>query len=264
MTVKSPDTLVSYGYVSTSDLEMYYQIHGKDSESPILLLHGGLTTIESSFGTLIPSLARERRIIAVEQQGHGRTADINRPMNFRSMASDTAEVLRSLEISSVDVFGYSDGGNVALGLAIAHPELVDRIAIAGTNASIEGLYPEVHSMFATMSAENMPEELRFAYVDIAPRPEDWPTFVKKVMVLGRDYPDWTTDELSSIRQPVLIITGDQDIVRPEHAVELYRTFPTSRLAILPETDHGMNLENPDALLSILGEYFGLALEATAA
>jgi pimeloyl-ACP methyl ester carboxylesterase len=215
MTVAHPDTLVSYGYVSTSNLDMYYQVHGTESDSPILLLHGGLTTIESSFGALIPSLTRERRVIAVEQQGYGRTADIDRPMNFRSMANDTAEVLRSLDISSVDVFGYSDGGNVALGLAIAHPELVNRLAIAEVNGST------------------------------------------------RDH-CWTINELSSITRPILFIANDRDFARAEHAVELYRTFPTSRLAILPGTDHGMNLESPDALLLVLGEYFELVHEVAAA
>jgi pimeloyl-ACP methyl ester carboxylesterase len=203
-----PETLVSYGYISTGELDMYYQIHGPQSESPLLLLHGGLTTIESSFGTLIPTLARNRRVIAVEQQGHGRTADISRQLNFRDMASDTASLLNELEIRSTDIFGYSDGGNVALGMAIGHSSLVNRIAIAGTNASIEGLEPEIHAMFSEISPADIPDELRAAFVDVAPCPEDWPTVVSKVMALGRDFPDWSGDELRSITHPVLVITGD--------------------------------------------------------
>lgn len=230
-------------------IEMYYEIRG--TGRPLVLLHGGLTTIETSFGKALPSLAQTWQVIAVEQQAHGRTADVDRPLSFEQMADDTAALLRRIGIQQADFFGYSDGGNVALGLAIRHPGLVRKLAIAGTNYNNDGLYPEILEFLRHANAEDMPSELRDAYTRVAPRPEDWPTLVAKVARLGVEFQGWRPEDIRSIEAPTLVMIGDADIVRPEHAVELFRLLPHAQLAVLPGTDHGMRLDQPEWLLSML-------------
>src|SRR4051812_5398607 len=134
---------VQSGYAPISGLQMYYEIHGSGGVS-LLLLHGAFSNIETDFGQLLPLLAAKREVIGVEQQAHGRTADIDRPLSYEQMADDTAALLQSLEIEEVDVFAYSFGGAVALQLAVRHPELVRKLILTGGTAyKPEGLYPEV-------------------------------------------------------------------------------------------------------------------------
>lgn len=239
---------------SVNGLEMYYERHG--AGAPLLLLHGGLTTIEASFGSLIPALARTRHVIAPEQQAHGHTADIDRPLSFEQMADDTAALLRQLSLETVDVFGYSAGGNVALGLAIRHPALVRRLAVASTHFDGEGMEPQVFAGLQHASAEAMPAFMRQAYEQVAPRPDDWPRLVEKVAAQVRAYRGWSRDDLKRIAVPALVMQGDRDIIRLEHSIELSRLFPNGRLAVLPNTDHGMRLTAPDWVVSMLDDFLG--------
>ena len=244
-------------------IEMYYETRGEGS--PLVLLHGGLTTIEGSFGRLIPFLERDFRLIAVEQQGHGRTPDVDRPMSFTQMADDTAELLRRIGVEKADYFGYSDGGNVALGLAIRHPSLVRRMAIAGTNFNNEGLYPQILEMLKAGAdsdeslgadeGEDPLAELREAYERVAPRTEDWPLHVRKVSRLAADFPGWDPEALRRIQAPTLVIAADDDIICPEHAVEMYRLIPNARLAVLPRTEHHTIVERTEWLPSMLIDFF---------
>ncbi len=241
MTIDTSSGLTS-GRITVGPLETYYDEMG--SGPPLLLLHGGLSTAEGTFHVVRPSLAQHYRTIAVEQQGHGHTADIDRPMTFERMAEDTASVLRELGVERVDVIGYSDGGNVAIGLALRYPELVGRLVIAGTNADTDGLVPEVLAYFH----QAKPEEMGFlaeALDAVAPVPGQFPVVLDKVMRLGREFPGWSDEELASISSPVLVIIGDRDIVRPEHAVEIYRTVPESQLAIVPGRGHETLMEADD-------------------
>jgi pimeloyl-ACP methyl ester carboxylesterase len=197
-------------------------------------------------------------VILFEQQGHGRTADIDRPLDFIQMADDTAAAIQHLDLGPVDVFGYSDGGNVALGLAIRHPDLVRKLGLASVNFNNDGLTPGMLDKMAGASAEDMPDKLKDAYTRVAPRPEDWPVLVHKVMELATSFPGWSIDQLRGISAPSLVLVGDSDIVRAEHAVELFRTLPEAQLAVLPGTGHDLRLEQPDLLLMILGEFFDAA------
>ena len=240
------------GYAPANGLEMYYEMHGEGD--PLVLLHGGFTTIQVTFGRLLPGLAEGRRIVAVEQQGHGRTPDADRPLSFERMADDTAAVLRHLRIERADLFGYSDGGNVALGLAIRHPGLVRKMALAGVNYNREGIYPEFLGFLENIDPDNL-GGLKEAYVNVAPNPEDWSTLVHKVARLTLDFEGWRSDELRGIDAPALVMAGDEDVVPPEHTVELSRLLAASRLAILPNTDHVSLLGRTDWLLSMLGEFF---------
>lgn len=134
-------TGVQSGYAHVNGLNMYYEIQG--AGQPLILLHGGISTIGTSFGKLRPALAGRWKTIAVEQQAHGHTADIDRPLRFEQMADDTAALLGTLGIAKADFLGYSDGGNVAFAVAIRHPELMERVVLAGTNFNNEGLDPDI-------------------------------------------------------------------------------------------------------------------------
>jgi pimeloyl-ACP methyl ester carboxylesterase len=237
---------------SVNGLQMYYEVHG--SGPPLLLLHGGLTTIDTSVGTLIPHFSKTRQVIAPEQQAHGHTADIDRPLSFEQMADDTATLLRHLGIKRTDVFGYSAGGNVALGLTIRHSDLVQKVAVASTHFNSEGMYPQILEGLKNAQAERMPSVLRDAYQKVAPKPDDWPKLVEKVAAQARAYGGWSHEDLRGIRAPALVMVGDADIVRPEHAVELFRLLPNCQLAVLPRTDHRLRLQNPEWVVSMLAEF----------
>jgi pimeloyl-ACP methyl ester carboxylesterase len=241
------------GYARIGDLDMYYEVHGA-GRPPLLLLHGGLETVGTSFGKVVAHFARTRQVVAVEQQGHGRTADLDRPLSFERMADDTAALLRHLGIEGADAFGYSDGGNVALGMAIRHPGLLRRIVVAGTNYDNDGLEPEVLRMFRTARPEDMPAGLREAYERVAPDPGGWARLVAKVMKLSAEFPGWRPEDIRSVRTPALVVVGDTDIVRAEHAVAMFRLLPRARLAVLPGTGHGLRLADPGWLLAMVEEF----------
>lgn len=251
-------------YAPVNGLSMYYEIHG--TGRPLVLLHGALTTIEGSFGRMLPSLAATRQVIAVEQQAHGHTADADRPLTNEGMGKDTIALLRQLDIREADIFGYSMGAAIALDIAVRHPDLVRKLVIASPAYTREGLYPEMFEGIETLTPEAftgtpLPEE----YARTAPNPDDWPGLIEKVKQLDREFKGWTAEEIRSIRAPVLVIIGDADIVRPEHAVEIFRLLgggvpgdiaglPASRLAVLPGTTHITLIDRTDWLLAMIGEF----------
>lgn len=248
---------VESGYAPVNGLQMYYEIHG-DADAdlpPLLLLHGGFLSIATSFGQMLPVLAEQRQVIAVEQQGHGHTADIDRPLTFEQEADDTAAALEYLGIVQVDVFGYSDGGNVALGLAIRHPELVRKVAIAGVNITNDDLIPGLYEFMAEMTPEQLGDELRTMYEAEAPRPEDWPVLVEKIKQQVVALEGWTPEQLQGITAPTLVIVGDADIIPPERAVATFRQFPNAHLAVLPMRDHIALGTQPAWMLSMLEEFY---------
>jgi pimeloyl-ACP methyl ester carboxylesterase len=159
----------------------------------------------------------------------------------------------------VDVFGYSDGGNVALGLAIRHPELVRKVAIAGTNITNDDLVPGVYEFMEGMTPEMLGDELRTMYEAEAPRPEDWPILVEKIKQQVIALEGWTPEQLQGIAAPMLVIFGDADIVSPEHAVELFRQIPNAHLAVLPMRDHLALGTRPEWLLSMLEEFYAASM-----
>ena len=255
------NTTPQTGYAPVNGLNMYYEIHG--AGRPLLLLHGAMGTIEM-FGGLLPFLAETRQVIAIEQQAHGRTADIDRPLRYEQMADDTAALLRHLNIDSADVFGYSLGGGVAWQLAIRHPELVRKLVVASATYNNEGIYPEVlagiETMFTPEAFAGSPIEA--AYVRVTPKPDDFPALVVKVQRLTREFVGWPPEAIRAIATPTLIIIGDSDIIRPEGAVELFRLLgggvpgdlaghPRSQFAVLPGTMHMTLVQRADLLLAIV-------------
>ncbi len=242
----SADETAPNGYATINGLKMYYEIHGQGP--PLVLLHGGCSTIETSFARILPRLAEKWRVIAVEQQGHGRTADIDRPMSYEQMADDTAALLEQLRIGQADLLGFSDGGTVALGVAIRHPDQVRRLVVIGTHYDKEGYYPEILEFRKTATVEDVPPELRDAYRRVAPVPEHWPQLVAKVARMGIEFAGWSKEQVESIAAPTLILLGDSDFVRPEHAVEMFRLHRVAQLAIAPGADHGLIEQDPELVL----------------
>ena len=266
-------TLADSGYAPVNGLQMYYEIHG--SGRPLVLLHGNLSTIDVDFGRILPSLARARQVIAVEQQAHGHTADIDRPLSIQNWADDTAALLRHLGIGNADFFGYSSGSTVALQLALQHPRLVRKLGLASFAYKLDGLHPGLLEGIAGLTPEALAgTPFEEAYAKTAPNPDDWPTLISKITRMDQDLPEWSSKDIQSLAAPVLLIIGDSDIVRPEHAVETFRLLgggvigdlvglPRSRLAILPGTTHITLVHRSDWLASMLAEFLDAPDPATA-
>ena len=258
-------------YARVNGLDLYYELHG--SGQPLVVLPGSFWTIEA-MGELVPQLATTRRVIAVELQGHGHTADIDRPLSFESMADDIAALITSLGLEQADLFGYSLGGGVALQTAIRHPEVVRKLALASTAFKRDGWYPEDLAAMSAISAEAFAgTPIHDAYLRTSPVPEAWPSVVAKVRQLTASDYDWTAD-VAALLTPTLILVGDADGLRLAHAVEFFGLLgggkadgdmvglPPASLAVLPATTHvgwappyhGI-MTRTHLLLPILTEFF---------
>jgi pimeloyl-ACP methyl ester carboxylesterase len=246
----SPGATGRGAYADVNGLHMYYEVHG--TGRPLVLIHGGGSTIGTTFGKVLPALAHSRQVIAVELQGHGHTADIDRPLTFEQDADDVAALLRQLSVPQADVYGYSNGATTAMQLAVRHPELVRRLVLASAFFRNDGLRPEVHDLFqAPADPNDMPPVLREAFLAVAPKPEQLPAIVDKEITRMRGYRDWTPEMIRSIKAPTLLIFGDSDIVRPDYPAEMQRELPGSQLAVLPGTDHMAVVGRAGVLLEII-------------
>ena len=250
------------GYVPVNGLNMYYEIHG--TGQPLVLLHGAFSAIGTSFGHVLPQLAKTRQVVAFELQGHGRTADIDRPMTLEGMAEDVAAALQKLRIDSADVLGYSTGAAVALRVAISHPDLVRKLLLASATYTLDGVHPGLMDGLAEMKPEMMfGSPWHEEYMRIAPNPEDFETLFAKKTQMDEKIQDLTAEVIRAIKAPTLLIIGDSDLVRPEHAVEMFRLLgggvfgdtpaglPNSQLAVLPGTSHVTLVNRTDLLLAII-------------
>jgi pimeloyl-ACP methyl ester carboxylesterase len=231
-------TLQQSEYAPVNGLRMYYEIHGPAGELPLVLLHGGGDTIETSFGHLLPVLARSRPIIAFEQQGCGRTADIeDRPFSFEQSAEDTAVLLKHLDIHRADLLGFSNGGTIALQVAVRYPQLVRRLVVITALMKRAWADQQFWESMKTAQPDAMPTELREGYYKVAPQPENLESFFYKARNRMRDFEDVADEAIRSINAPTLVMSSDRDVMRPEGAVELFHLLPQAQLAILPGTEH---------------------------
>jgi pimeloyl-ACP methyl ester carboxylesterase len=240
------------GYAPVEGLEMYYEVHG--AGDPLLVLHGAYMTVEL-MGAFVTALAENHRVIAVEFQGHGHTADIDRPFSYEQLADDAAALLGHLGIERADVFGYSLGGGVALQLGLRHPGRVRKLVIASASFTSGGVYPEVLGEISNIKPEQFDgTPWREAYDRTAPDPSAFSMLVEKLTQLDMTAFEWPIEELAA---PALILIGDSDGTRLEHAVDMFRRLgggvfgdlaaelPASQLAILPATTHVGMLERAD-------------------
>lgn len=219
------------GYSEVNGLKMYYEIHGQGK--PIVLIHGGGSTIQTNFEKIIPLLAKNRQVIAVELQAHGRTNDRNTDLTFEQDADDVATLLKNLKIDKADFFGFSNGGTTTLQIAIRHPEIVDKMILGSALAKRNGVPDWFWGFMENAKLENMPAQLKDGYKKVAADTNGLQVMHDrdaKRMVNFKDIPD---EQIKSIKAPTLIIIGDKDVITPEHAIELHRQIANSELAIIP-------------------------------
>ena len=256
-------------FVPVNGLNMYYEIHGasRPGEAPLVLIHGAFSAIGTSFGKVLPGLAKSRQVIAFELQGHGHTADIDRPLTLEGMADDTAAALRQIGIEIADWFGYSMGAAVSLRVAIRHPEIVRKLVFASATYTLSGIHPGLMEGLAEMKPEMMYGSLwHEEYTRIAPHPENFDRLFAKKTQMDRETKDLSAEDIRAIHSPTLVIIGDSDLVRPEHAVEMFRLLgggvfgdtpaglPDSQLAVLPGTSHVGIKDRADWLVSMITEF----------
>ena len=221
----------THGYSEVNGIKMYYEIYGQGK--PLVLIHGGGSTIETTFGRVIPMLAKKYKVIAMDLQAHGRTSDRAAPESFEQDADDVVTLLKNLNISSASFFGFSNGGTSTVQIAIRHPEIVDKIILGSALCKRNGVPEQFWDFMKQATLSSMPAQLKEAYLKVSPDPKGLQVMHDKDaqrMVNFRDIPD---DQIRSIKAPTLIIIGDKDVIKPEHALEMHSQIANSSLAIIP-------------------------------
>jgi pimeloyl-ACP methyl ester carboxylesterase len=251
------------GYADVNGLKLYYEVYGKGK--PIVLLHGSFMNIPMNWASAIPLLARNRRVIVAEMQGHGRTRDVAREISYEGMADDVAGLLGHLQIQRADVLGYSMGAGIAFQVAIRHPERVRRLVILSGTYSHDGWWPDVEAFFAAINADAFKgTPIEKEYSRFGNDPAHFPTFIKKVISIDLKPYDWSR-EAYAITAPMFILMGDVDGVRYQHALELFRAkgggkmgdihgLPKSRLAVVPGTTHIGMIQRWSWLVPMINEF----------
>jgi len=227
------------GYAKVNGLRMYYEIHGTGG-TPLVLVHGGGSTIGTNFGRVLPLLARTRRVIAVEVQAHGHTLDVDRPFTFAQDADDVAALLDSLGVSKADILGFSNGGTTALQVAIRHPAKVNRLVVASANYKRDGMQPGFWDGMMKASYADMPQPYKDAYLKINPSQAGVHAMFERDSKRMQGFEDIPDAAIRAIQAPTLVVVGDQDVIRVEHALALAGTLAHGRLCVLPGT-HGSYL-----------------------
>jgi pimeloyl-ACP methyl ester carboxylesterase len=254
----------AHGYAPVNGLRMYYEIHG--TGDPIVLLHGSFMTITNNWPAMIAQLSKTRQVIAVEMQGHGRTADIDRDFSYDQLAADVAALLEWLTIGRADLLGYSMGAGVAMQVAIRHPRKVGKvISLSGVfrhdgwvDEALE-LYPKMDSRMLTGSP------IETEYKKLSPTPDKFDAFVKRAIQMDIRPYDFGAEGLRATSAPMLFIHGDADGVRLDHIAEMFRlkgggTFgdirprSASRLAILPDTTHVTLMDRMDVIVPMVNAF----------
>lgn len=222
-------TEFSSGYSNVNGLRMYYEIYGRGK--PLVLIHGGGSSIHTSFGRIIPMLSKHRQLIGVELQAHGRTNDRATDLSFEQDAEDVVELLKNLKLQPVDILGFSNGGTTALYIAMRYPMMVDKLIVASALTNRSGAPPQFWDFMQQGTLEQMPQAYKDEYLRIAPNPDLQNFFTKCAnrMISFKDLPD---AEIAGIQAPTLIVIGEQDVMTVDHAREMQQQIPGSQLVIL--------------------------------
>ena len=231
------------GYAPVNGLHMYYEIAGEGK--PAVYIHPIVSHCE-----LAPKLTANRRWVAMDLQGHGRTADIDRPMTCEQHADDIATLLKHLEIGSVDVFGDSFGGSIAVMLAVRHPGLVRRVVSYGSPLAP---FPKDIGTVVTPDSDQVKWE-REEYLRVAPDPKHWRSLFAKVLQCGTQWRGFSAEELRALKAPVLIACGDHDLIPVERCAELARQIPNAQLAVIPDASHFTLFSEPAKLLPTIAAF----------
>ena len=257
------------GYAPVNGLKMYYEIHG--SGEPVVLLHGAFMAISGDWNDFVGELSKTRKVIAVEMQGHGRTADIKRDITYENLADDVAALLDDLKIPNADVMGYSLGGGVAIQTAIRHPERVRKVVVISAPFRRDGWVKEANDFWPTFSWElfkGTPMEAE--YKRLSPTPDKFPDFVNHIKAMAMRPYDFGADKLKATKAPVFFIFGDVDGMRLDHITEMYRLKggeihgdmqprPASRLAIVPDTTHVTLMERMPVIVPMVNDFLDAKL-----
>jgi len=225
------NTNFTSGYSAVNGLNMYYEIHGQGR--PLVLIHGGGSTIETSFGNIIPLLAKGRQIIAVELQAHGHTNDRNSDLTFEQDADDVVTLLNNLQLSKADFLGYSNGGQTLIEIALGHSRMVGKIILASAFYKQNAVTPEFWKGFNNATLDVMPKALKDSFLRANNSQAALLNMFNKDVQRMKAFKGWTDDQMKSIKAPTLIINGNNDVGSVEHAVEMYRTIPNAQLTIIP-------------------------------
>ena len=239
------------GHIEANGINYYYEIHGQGE--PLLLLHGGMGSVDM-FTPDIPALSAQRQVIAVDLQGHGRTALGDRPFSLQDMGDDMAVIVKELGHDQVDCWGYSFGGGIAFRLAVQHPELVRRLVVMSAGFSVDGFHPEMRPMQAQMSGAVVDQmkgtPMYEGYMAVAPHPEDFPKLLDRMGDFMRQDYDFSED-VKKLKMPVMLVFGDHDMFTAPHMAEFFNllggnlkdagwqreNISQNRLAILPGRTH---------------------------
>jgi pimeloyl-ACP methyl ester carboxylesterase len=245
------------GYADVNGLHMYYETVGEGT--PLVLLHGGMLTIDLNFDSLIPTLAKKHRVIAVELQGHGRTADIDRPITPANLASDVVALLDVLGVDRAHVLGHSMGAGVTLELGVNHADRVLSLVPVSGSVRPDGMHSDLADPSKFATSARMPTAQDFAdfseaYRRLSPHPEHFDAFLGALSSSNADLQGWSDEQLAGITAPTLIVLGDHDFVTVEHAALMLELIPGSQLAILPGTTHMLATKRPDLLLPLLDAF----------
>jgi pimeloyl-ACP methyl ester carboxylesterase len=218
-------------YASVNGLKMYYEIHG--TGTPLVLIHGGGSTIQTTFGRVLLEFAKTHKVIAVEMQAHGHTSDIDRPLSFQQDADDIAELLKQLNIDKADIFGFSNGASTTLQFAIRHPEMTNKIIVASTFYKKAGAPDWFWNMMSKPTFEGMPQAYKDAFLEINPDTTALHKMYERDVARMQSFPDISDEQMKSIKASAFIISGDRDVTNAEHLVEMHLLIANSRLAIIP-------------------------------
>lgn len=222
-------------YASVNGIRMYYEIHG--TGKPLVLIHGGGSTIQSNFGTTLPMFAQTHKVIAIELQAHGRTSDRDAPESFTQDADDVAALLKSLHIDKADILGFSNGGTTTMQVAIRHPEIVNKLVIISAIYQREGMFKGFFEMMDHATIDEMPKHLKDAFLAVNNNPAALQTMFEKDRNRMQQFKDWNDSDLVAIKAPSLVVVGSHDVVTREHAVKMSHLIPDCDLMILPGS-HG--------------------------
>jgi pimeloyl-ACP methyl ester carboxylesterase len=239
-------TPLKSGFAPVNGIKMFYQVYGKGK--PLVLVHGGGSTIETTFGRVIPMLGQHRKVIAVELQAHGRTSDRDNDLSFEQDADDVVSLLHYLKIDKADFFGFSNGGTTTLQIAIRHPEVVNKIVLGSALSKRNGVPTQFWDFMKQAKLDNMPQELKSAYLKVAADSAGLQVMHNRDVKRMLNFKDIPDQQIKSIKAPALIINGDKDVITPEHALEMHRMLSSSELAIIPGV-HGEYIEEITTLKS---------------
>lgn len=245
-------------YEEIDGVPIWHEEHGASAAPPLVALHGGILTFRRSFGDVLPWLSEGHRVIGVELQGHGHTADTGRAMSIDRFADDVAALIDLLAGGGpVDVWGFSLGALTATSLALRHPAKVRRLVLAASHIRPDGYHPEITA--PEQDDPRLPTQDEFAlwqadYDAVAPKPADFFPFLERMQPVVHDFDGWTADEIRSITAPTFVVIGDRDFVRLDHAAEMLDLFPDCRLAVLPATRHTEVMQRTDALRALIDPF----------